>query len=72
MTFPGNMIVQSGFDPAEDHIGPFYYAPKESSEVGVYGFKLKDHHCNAMGVVDLALSVRIGLRRLKTSLRRKR
>ena len=51
MTFPGNMIVQSDFDPAEDHIGPFYYAPKESSEVGVYGFKLKDHHCNAMGSV---------------------
>ena len=51
MIFPGEMQVQSGFDPAEDHIGPFYYAPLGSKSYGTYAFQLKSQHCNAMGSV---------------------
>ena len=51
MNFPGEMQVQSGFDPAEDHIGPFYYAPLGSKSYGTYEFQLKSQHCNAMGSV---------------------
>ena len=51
MNFPGEMQVQSGFDPAEDHIGPFYYAPLGSKSYGTYAFQLKSQHCNAMGSV---------------------
>ncbi len=51
MIFPGTMIEQSGFDPAEDHIGPFYYEPKTSPDYGRYGFELQSKHCNAMGSV---------------------
>ena len=51
MSFPGTMIVQTGFDPAEDHIGPFYFEPKDSDGFGGYGFQLKATHCNAMGSV---------------------
>ena len=51
MSFPGTMIVQSGFDPAEDHIGPFYYEPKGAAAFGGYGLQLQAHHCNAMGSV---------------------
>ena len=51
MIFPGTMIEQSGFDPAEDHIGPFFYEPKSSPEFGRYGFQLEAKHCNTMGSV---------------------
>ena len=51
MSFPGTMIVQTGFDPAEGHIGPFYFEPKDSDGFGGYGFQLKATHCNAMGSV---------------------
>ena len=50
MRFPGTMMVQTGFDPAEDHIGPFYFEPKGTAAFGGYGFELKAKHCNAMGV----------------------
>ena len=51
MRFPGTMMVHTGFDPAEDHIGPFYFEPKGSAAFGGYGFELKAKHCNAMGSV---------------------
>ncbi len=51
MIFPGTMIEQSGFDPAEDHIGPFFYGPKSSPEFGCYGVQLEAKHCNTMGSV---------------------
>ena len=35
MRFPGTMMVQTGFDPAEDHIGPFYFEPKGTAAFGV-------------------------------------
>ena len=51
MRFPGTMMVQTGFDTAEDHIGPFYFEPKGTAAFGGYGFELKAKHCNAMGSV---------------------
>ncbi|MEK9749559.1 MAG: PaaI family thioesterase [Pseudomonadales bacterium] len=49
MTFPGEFIPQQGFDPAEDHIGPFYYIPKTVEHWrGLYAFKVEARHCNTM------------------------
>lgn len=42
-------VTEPGFDPAEDHIGPFYYR-KEGDEYR-YAFLAEDKHCNTQDMV---------------------
>lgn len=49
MTLPQGFKTDPGFDPAEDHIGPFYYG-KQDGRI-VYAFEAGDTHCNAHGFV---------------------
>ena len=51
MRFPGTMMVQTGFDPAEDHIGPFYFEPKGTAAFGWYGCEFRSKYCNVVGLV---------------------
>ncbi|MEK9528428.1 MAG: PaaI family thioesterase [Gammaproteobacteria bacterium] len=52
MNFPGPFVPQVGFDPAEDHMGPFYYLPRTAPDWrGQYAFKVEPKHCNAMDSV---------------------
>lgn len=44
MIFPNGYSTDPGFDPAEDHIGPFYF--KEMGDTRHYAFKVEDKHCN--------------------------
>lgn len=44
MIFPNGYSTDPGFDPAEDHIGPFYF--KEMGDTRYYAFKVEDKHCN--------------------------
>ena len=46
---PAGYLTMAGFDPAEDHIGPFYFKPVESG----FEFMLvaAQKHCNAVGIV---------------------
>ena len=38
-----------GFDPAEDHIGPFY--SKEMGDRRLYAFKVEEKHCNVTAIL---------------------
>ena len=49
MTFPSGFTTDPGFDPAEDHIGPFYY--KQMGDQRLYAFVAQDKHCNVVDVV---------------------
>ena len=49
MTFPLGFTTDPGFDPAEDHIGPFYY--KQMGDRRIYAFMAQDKHCNVVDVV---------------------
>jgi acyl-coenzyme A thioesterase PaaI-like protein len=49
MTFPEGYKTDSGFDPAEDHIGPFYYRKEDGG--WIYAFRAEDKHCNAHNIV---------------------
>lgn len=49
MTVPEGFQTDPGFDPAEDHIGPFYY--REEGEGFRFAFRAGDHHCNAQDMV---------------------
>ncbi|MEX0943109.1 MAG: PaaI family thioesterase [Pseudomonadales bacterium] len=45
---PEGYKTDPGFDPAEDYIGPFYYAVSTPNQ---YAFVADDKHCNANGIV---------------------
>jgi acyl-coenzyme A thioesterase PaaI-like protein len=49
MIFPSGYSTEPGFDPAEDHIGPFYY--KEMGDTRLYAFKVEDRHCNVTAIL---------------------
>lgn len=49
MNVPEGYQTDPGFDPAEDHIGPFYY--KKEADGLVFAFRATDHHCNAHDTV---------------------
>ncbi|MFT7686660.1 MAG: acyl-coenzyme A thioesterase PaaI-like protein [Candidatus Azotimanducaceae bacterium] len=49
VNLPEGFEVLSGLDPAEDHIGPFYFK-REDNEMQ-YAFRAGQQHCNAMGYV---------------------
>lgn len=46
---PERFQTKPGFDPAEDNIGPFYYA--KSAEGFEYAFEADQKHCNEHGIV---------------------
>jgi acyl-coenzyme A thioesterase 13 len=46
---PAGYRTDAGFDPAEDHIGPFYY--REEGDGFAYAFRARQQHCNAHGIV---------------------
>lgn len=51
---PESYQTDAGFDPAEDHIGPFYYRVDKyrADERGWrYAFRADSRHCNASGIV---------------------
>lgn len=45
---PPEYKTDPGFDPAEDHIGPFSYS---TNRQGQYAFMAESRHCNAHGTV---------------------
>ena len=49
MTFPAGYLTDSGYDPAEDHIGPFYY--KRTGDDYEFAFEAGAQHCNASQIV---------------------
>ena len=49
MDLPADFTTDPGFDPAEDHIGPFYY--RWGEERRRYAFRADQRHCNANGIV---------------------
>ncbi len=49
MTFPDGYITEPGFDPAEDHIGPFFV--NESDNQRKYAFRAAAQHCNVTNIV---------------------
>lgn len=49
MKMPEGYSTDPGFDPAEDHIGPFYY--RRDGREPAYAFVAADRHCNAHGIV---------------------
>jgi len=49
MKVPEGYKTDPGFDPAEDHIGPFCY--KEDGQGYCYAFRAGEQHCNAHGIV---------------------
>lgn len=49
MNLPEGFEVSEGLDPAEDHIGPFYFKREEKGMQ--YAFRAGQQHCNAMGYV---------------------
>ena len=46
---PSHYQTEPGFDPAEDHVGPFYFA-KQGDKLS-YAFEAAQSHCNAHGSV---------------------
>ena len=46
---PSHYQTEPGFDPAEDHVGPFYFA-KQGDKLS-YAFEAAQPHCNAHGTV---------------------
>ena len=46
---PDGYVTDAGFDPAEDHIGPFYY--RRTREGYSCAFRAAARHCNLMGSV---------------------
>ena len=44
-----NFTTDSGFDPAEDHIGPFYYSRQDDQ--WRFAFMAKQQHCNAFDTI---------------------
>ena len=46
---PEQFQTEPGFDPAEDHIGPFYFT-EEDGELH-YAFEADQTHCNTHGIV---------------------
>jgi acyl-coenzyme A thioesterase PaaI-like protein len=52
MDLPSDFKTDQGFDPAEDHIGPFYYRPVADDPLqDEYAFIAADRHCNAENIV---------------------
>lgn len=49
MELPEGFVTDPGFDPAEDHIGPFYYKWDEQGRR--YAFRAGSSHCNSSGIV---------------------
>lgn len=49
MKLPEGYKTDAGFDPCEDHVGPFYY--KADGDSYRYGFIAEHRHCNAHGIV---------------------
>lgn len=49
MNVPEGYQTDPGFDPAEDHIGPFYY--RRDKDGLVFAFRAASHHCNAHDMV---------------------
>lgn len=49
MSLPEEYQTDEGFDPCEDHIGPFYY--KRDGDRFRYAFRVEDQHCNTHGIV---------------------
>ncbi len=49
MKLPEGYLTEPGFDPAEDHIGPFFY--RETGGGLEYAFVAEDRHCNVTGIV---------------------
>lgn len=49
MTMPEGYTTDPGHDPAEDHIGPFYYRKDEAGFR--YAFLADERHCNVVKVV---------------------
>ncbi len=49
MAFPDGYETDPGFDPAEDHIGPFYY--KQAPDNRTYAFVAEEKHCNVVSLV---------------------
>ncbi|HIG42344.1 MAG: PaaI family thioesterase [bacterium] len=46
---PAKYKTDPGFDPAEDHIGPFYFTD-ENHQLH-YAFEASQHNCNTHGIV---------------------
>ena len=44
---PDHYQFDPGFDPAEDHIGPFSFFKDPAGLAHRYGFVAEPHHCNA-------------------------
>lgn len=49
MQLPEDYKTDAGFDPCEDHIGPFYY--REEGGSFRYAFIVEKKHCNTSGIV---------------------
>ncbi|MDA0789166.1 MAG: PaaI family thioesterase [Proteobacteria bacterium] len=49
MDLPEGYQTDPAHDPAEDHIGPFYYRPGNGTYE--YAFRAAPRHCNVMGIV---------------------
>ncbi|HKI74227.1 MAG TPA: PaaI family thioesterase [Pseudomonadales bacterium] len=47
--FPAGFSTDEGFDPSEDHVGPFYY--RRSEDGWQYAFRADSRHCNSSGIV---------------------
>lgn len=52
MKFPEDFTTAPGFDPAEDHIGPFYFLKVDDSDENavihqnLFAFEVASRHCN--------------------------
>ncbi len=49
MDMPDGYETDPGHDPAEDHIGPFFY--KSDGAAFQFAFSAKRRHCNVTGIV---------------------
>ena len=49
MELPEGYLTDPGFDPAEDHIGPFHYRWNDAGRR--YAFVADSRHCNTHGIV---------------------
>ncbi len=49
MTDIEGYATDPGHDPAEDHIGPFYFRNTDAGYL--FAFKADDRHCNVTGIV---------------------
>ncbi len=54
MKFPEDFTTAPGFDPAEDHIGPFYFRKADETDPAriihydYFAFRIESRHCNEM------------------------